>query len=113
MKSDLDHAMDRTRAKNEPLDLNLVEMLVRFLLGNRDWIGRQVLKITTPMLVGIAVWMESKGISAEGITAFTVFMSSLVVWAVELVLSWIARKNARKAIPIQDTTVPPHENHPS
>lgn len=102
MSDPMKDAMRRQREKNDPLDLSIVELLVRFLVTSRGWLARQVLKFMTAPLAALSAWLAAKGVADEHSTAITLGLSAAVTAITELVLSFLAAKFARKAQPIDD-----------
>lgn len=102
MSDPLKDALRRQREKNEPLDLSLTELLVRFLMTSRGWIVRQIIKLATAPLAALAAWLEAKGVNGNNTAAIILGCSAAVTATAEMILSFIAAKFARKAQPIDD-----------
>jgi hypothetical protein len=62
------------------------------LITSRGWIIRQALKATALVTGPLAIWLESQG-QGEHAGAIVAGLTALVAAAVEIGLSFLARKN--------------------
>lgn len=102
MSDQLKDALRRTAHKNEPIDLSLFELAMRFLYTSKGWLTRQVLKFLTVPLAAASAWLQANGVSGDKTEAIALGLSAAVTGILEVILSHLQAKYARKAEPIEE-----------
>lgn len=101
MNNQLQEALNRQREKNEPVDLSLFEIAMRFLYTSKGWWTRQALKLLAAPLAATAAWLQAKGVSGDQTEAIVLGLTAAATGLLEIILSHLQSKYARKAQPIE------------
>lgn len=101
MSDQLNDALRRQANKNEPIDLSLFEVAMRFLYTSKGWWMRQILKLLTAPLAAAAAWLQANGVSGDKTDAIILGLTAAATGLLEIALSHLQAKYARKAQPIE------------
>lgn len=96
MKSMLDQALNRTRERNQPIELQPMKMIELLVTTNKGWLIRQLLKWTAAAGTTITTWLLAKGVAIDNPEAVTAAISTLAVGVAEMGLSKMASKHEAK-----------------
>lgn len=83
----------RARQRNpNKLELDPMTAIIQILTSSRGWLVRQALKATALVTAPLAVWLEANG-HGEHTAAISAGITALVTAGIEMLLSYLARKN--------------------
>ena len=99
MSDPLQDALKRVQNK-QPEPLTLKERAGMWLIGPGGWAMRQGMKLVTNTSASLSAWLTAQGLADERVTAISLGFVAVSSWLLELGLSHIAAKLARKAEPI-------------